>query len=153
MGHSSPDTTQSMWNVQRWHTARVRDSLMQLKPGEHINPRFKLFHPRSNHAQPPPPTRWAQHPWNQPWIPWRKWCLGHGDGGFQGAAFPNGLCLRRQWWVVLTGEADLVKQPREAEWGAEARWNSSIWIKPMSGRRSCWYNISNERENVRKSTW
>lgn len=140
---------QSMWNVERLHTARVRDSLMQLKRGEHINPGFKLHHPKSCHTGHPPPTGWAQHLWNQPRIQRRRWCLNHGAAAFQGAAFPNGLWLRTQWWVVLTGEGNLVKRPRDAE----ARWNSSIWIKPMSGRRSCWYNISNERENVRKSTW
>lgn len=48
---------QSMWNVERLDAARVRDSLMQLKCEEHINPEFKWLHPNSCHIQPPPPRQ------------------------------------------------------------------------------------------------
>lgn len=60
--HLPPLHRQSMWNVGRLDTARVRDSAMQLKCEEHINHGFKWLHPSSSH-------RWGE----QPWIPWRSW--------------------------------------------------------------------------------
>lgn len=127
---------QSMWNVERLDTARVRDSSMQLKCEEHINHGFKWIHPNSRHARPPPPRQGGlggvvtgpesdggAGVWTVAWAQRWRW-----------PAFPNGLWLRRQ----MMGRSD--------RWGRHSKIAQGSGVRSRGEMKQQYLNKTGVRE-------